>query len=342
MDKLKFGIIGTGRIGRLHVENITRFIPEVEIVAVADVMIDLARDWADGWGIPNLFSDYRELLALEEIDAVIIATPTDTHAPIAVASAEAGKHIFCEKPIDMSLEKTYEVVQAVKKAGVTFQVGFNRRFDHNFRRVRQHVMDGTVGEPHIVRVTSRDPAPPPAEYVASSGGLFVDMMIHDFDMVRYLSGQEVKRVTAHGAVLVDPAIGEAGDIDTAVVTLELENGGIAVIDNSRQAVYGYDQRVEVFGSKGQAVAYNDHPNTVELYTDETVKKDKIPFFFLDRYTGAFVDQFTDFVLALKGEVDVPVDATDGLRALELALAAGESLRTGKTVDVKRADFAEGV
>ena len=190
MKTLKFGVIGTGRIGKLHVKNLTRFVPGIEIVAVADVMIDQSREWAEEWEILHVFKDYNDLLVLDEIDAVVIATPTDTHSDIAVAAAKAGKHVFCEKPIDMTLEKTYAVVEAVEEAGVLFQVGFNRRFDHNFRRVREHVEEGNVGEPHIVRVTSRDPAPPSADYVKTSGGIFRDMMIHDFDMVRYLSGSE--------------------------------------------------------------------------------------------------------------------------------------------------------
>ena len=225
-------------------------------------------------------------------------------------------------------------MEAVKAAGVICQIGFNRRFDHNFRRVREMVENGKVGDPYVIRVTSRDPAPPPISYIKVSGGLFVDMMIHDFDMVRYLSGSDAVKITAKGANLLDPAIGEAGDIDTAVVTLEMANGAIAVIDNSRQAVYGYDQRVEVFGSKGQAIAYNDKPSTVELYTEETVSTDKIRYFFLDRYTGAFIDQFVAFIDAVNGQSEVVVDVLDGLRAVEMALAATESLHTGKTVELK--------
>ena len=337
MKKFKMGIIGTGRIGRLHIENLMRYIPEIEVYAAADVMIENARAWLEEQRIEHIYQNYRELLALEEVDAVLISTPTDTHAEIAIAAAEAGKHIFCEKPIDMTVEKVKEVVAAVKKAGVKFQVGFNRRFDHNFQRVREHVVNGNVGDVHMVLVTSRDPAPPSIDYIASSGELFLDMMIHDFDMVRYQSGAEVVAVTAHGAVLVDEEIGKAGDIDTAVVTLELSNGALAVINNSRKAVYGYDQRVEVFGSGGQAVAYNDRPNNVELYTEADTSVDKIPYFFLDRYTGAFINQFTGFVKALKGEAEVPVNDVDGLRAIQIALACAESLKTGQRVELKYED-----
>lgn len=331
---IPIGVIGTGRIGKLHVENINRLVPGGKVIAVADPFIEQSREWAESEGLTYIYEDYHELLANEAVQAVVIATPTNTHAEVAIAAAKAGKQIFLEKPVDVTVERIHEVMAAVKEAGVICQIGFNRRFDHNFRRVREMVENGTVGEPHLIRVTSRDPAPPPVSYIKVSGGLFLDMMIHDFDMVRYLSGSDVVRVTAKGANLVDPAIGEAGDVDTAVVTLEMANGALAVIDNSRQAVYGYDQRVEVFGSKGQAVAYNDKPSTVEVYTEKQVTTDPIRYFFLDRYTGAFIDQFVDFLAAVRGEAKVPVDVLDGLRAVEIALAATESMKTGKTVEMK--------
>ncbi len=332
MKKYRVGMIGVGRIGRLHVENITSFIPRLEIVAAADVAIDASREWLESKGIKELYTDYRDLLKNDDIEAVIIASATDTHKEIAIAAAEAKKQIFCEKPIDQAVVNNEEVVRAIESAGVLFQVGFNRRFDHNFARVRQLVEDGSIGEVQIIRISSRDPAPPPLHYLKVSGGLFLDMMIHDFDMVRYLSGMEVRRVTAHGANLIDPKIKEEGDIDTAVVTLELSNGALAVIDNSRQAVYGYDQRVEVFGSKGQAVAYNDAPNNVEFYSEDAIRKDKIYYFYLDRYTRAFVDQFNTFADALEGKRGGP-GVIDGLRAVEIGVAAGQSLREGKTVEL---------
>lgn len=332
MKKYRVGMIGVGRIGRLHVENITSFIPRLEIVAAADVAIDASREWLESKGIKEFYTDYRDLLKNDDIEAVIIASATDTHKEIAIAAAEAKKQIFCEKPIDQAVVNNEEVVRAIESAGVLFQVGFNRRFDHNFARVRQLVEDGSIGEVQIIRISSRDPAPPPLHYLKVSGGLFLDMMIHDFDMVRYLSGLEVRRVTAHGANLIDPKIKEEGDIDTAVVTLELSNGALAVIDNSRQAVYGYDQRVEVFGSKGQAVAYNDAPNNVELYSEDAIRKDKIYYFYLDRYTRAFVDQFNTFADALEGKRGGP-GVIDGLRAVEIGVAAGQSLREGKTVEL---------
>ncbi len=331
MSRVKFGVVGTGRIGRLHVENLTNLVPEDEVVAVADPFIDKSREWAEGMGIPYIYDNYQALLDNPEVEAVIVASSTDTHAEISIAAAKAKKQIFCEKPVDRDVERIKEVLAAVEEAGVLFQVGFNRRFDHNFKKVADVVKSGAIGEPHIIKITSRDPAPPPVEYIKVSGGLFNDMMIHDFDMMRYLSGSDVVEVTAKGSVLVDPAIGEAGDIDTAIVTLKMANGALGVIDNSRQAVYGYDQRVEVFGSKGIAKAENDKPTTVEVSTAENVTTDKIPYFFLDRYTGAFVEQFKYFIAAVRGEGELLVDGLDGLRSVEVAEAATRSLKEGRTI-----------
>lgn len=333
MGSVKFGVIGTGRIGRLHVENLTNLVPEAEVVAVADPYIDSAREWAEAIGVKGIYQNYQDLLADAEVEAVIVASSTDTHAEISIAAAKVGKQIFCEKPVDRDIERIKEVLAAVEEAGVLFQVGFNRRFDHNFKKVADVVKSGAIGEPHIIKITSRDPAPPPVEYIKVSGGLFNDMMIHDFDMVRYLSGSDVVEVTAKGAVLVDPAIGDAGDIDTAIVTLKMANGALGVIDNSRQAVYGYDQRVEVFGSKGIAKAENDKPTTVEVSTVDNVTTDKIPYFFLDRYTGAFVDQFKYFIAAVRGEEKLMVDGIDGLRSVEIAEAATRSLKEGRTISL---------
>ena len=214
------GIIGAGRIGKIHAENIRSFIPEARIQAVADVAVaDKLGDWARGLGIEQVVKDPREILSDPRIEAVLICSSTDTHADLVMAAAAAGKHVFCEKPVDLTVDKVKRALAAVEKAGVKLQVGFNRRFDHNFRRVRELVQSGALGDPHVVRITSRDPTPPPAEYVKVSGGIFLDMTIHDFDMARYLAGSEVVEVYALGAVLIDPAIGKAGDVDTAVVTL---------------------------------------------------------------------------------------------------------------------------
>ncbi|MCH4889819.1 inositol 2-dehydrogenase [Acidaminobacter sp. JC074] len=331
---LKVGIIGAGRIGKVHGESITKYVPSAVVKAIADPFLnDQTRAWAKEMGIENVYEDYHKILEDDEIEAVLVCSSTDTHSSISVEAVEAGKHVFCEKPIDHDLDRIDAVLKAVEKAGVKYQVGFNRRFDHNFRAVRQAVKDGVVGEPHIIKITSRDPEAPPAEYVKVSGGLFLDMTIHDFDMVRYLSGSEVVEVHAYGNVLVDPAIGEAGDIDTAIVTMKLENGALAVIDNSREAAYGYDQRAEVFGSKGAVAVSNDSSSTAVISTKDGVKGEKPLYFFLERYMQSFADELKCFVEAIENDTQVPVNANDGLAPVLIGLAAKKSLLEGRPVKI---------
>ena len=240
-NNLRFSVIGAGRIGKIHAENLATRIPGVEVAALADVDLNAASDLADRLHIPTVLKDYHAILSDSTIDAVAICSSTDTHAKIISEAAQAGKHIFCEKPIAYDLEKIDTALEAVEKAGVKLQIGFNRRFDPNFRKVRSMVAEGKIGTPHIIHITSRDPAPPPLSYVKVSGGMFLDMTIHDFDMARYLSGSEVEEVFTAAGIMVDPEIGEAGDVDTCVITLRFANGAIGTIDNSRKAVYGYDQ-----------------------------------------------------------------------------------------------------
>ncbi|WP_026575827.1 inositol 2-dehydrogenase [Bacillus sp. UNC438CL73TsuS30] len=327
---LNIGIIGAGRIGKLHVDNL-RGISQIQVKSVSDVVIDHLESWAKEKQIEVLTTDYHDILNDPVIDAVFICSPTNTHATIIKEAAAAGKHIFCEKPVSFSVEETEEALEAVKKAGVKLQVGFNRRFDPNFRKVRQIVQDGGIGTPHILRITSRDPEPPGVEYIKSSGGLFMDMTIHDFDMARYVMGSEVTEVYASGAVLVSPEIGEAGDIDTAIVTLKFANGAIGVIDNSRQAVYGYDQRLEIFGEKGAAQADNNRATNVEVSTAEHVSKDKPLYFFLERYNQAYIDEVTEFANAILLNQEVSCTGFDGLQAQVIAKAAKKSLETGAPV-----------
>lgn len=329
--RIKVGVIGAGRIGKIHTENIKYFIPDAEVVAVSDINVEAIRSWAEGLGIPKIVNDYKEILKDPEIDAVLICSSTNTHSQISIEAAEAGKHIFCEKPIDYDLDRIDAVLKAVEKAGVKFQVGFNRRFDHNFKKVRDLILEGKIGDPHIIKITSRDPAPPPIEYVKVSGGIFLDMTIHDFDMARYLSGSEVEEVYVNGAVLVDPAIGEAGDIDTAIITFKFKNGAIGVIDNSRKAAYGYDQRIEVFGSKGCVSADNDTPTTTVLSTEEGVVSDKPKYFFLERYTESFVTEVKYFIDAVVNNKPTPVGGIDGLNSVLIGLAAKKSLEEGRPV-----------
>ncbi|AVX30335.1 myo-inositol 2-dehydrogenase [Carboxydocella thermautotrophica] len=332
-DKIRVGVIGAGRIGKLHTENIIKHFRQVEVKAVADVYADKITDWANSLGIKEIYADYHQILNDREIDAVLVCSSTDTHSQITIEAANAGKHIFCEKPIDYDLDRIYAALNAVEKAGVKFQVGFNRRYDHNFKRVRDLVAEGKIGDVHIVKVTSRDPEPPPLSYVKVSGGLFLDMTIHDFDMVRYLSGSEVVEVYANAAVLVDPAIGEAGDVDTALITLKFQNGAIGVIDNSRKAVYGYDQRVEVFGSKGSLQAFNDTPTNVVYSNNEAVCTDKPKYFFLERYQDSFVAELEEFFDCIKNDRQPAVSGKDGLMAVIIALAAQQSYREKRPVQI---------
>lgn len=326
--KLRIGIIGAGRIGKLHANNLVSRVKDAELVAISDVYEPAAKDLAEKLGVANYYSDYHKILEDPTIDAVFICSSTDTHSPISIEAAQAGKHIFCEKPIDHDLDKIKKVLDEVKKAGVKYQVGFNRRFDRNFSHVHDVVKNGGIGDVQIVKVTSRDPEAPPLSYVKVSGGIFVDMTIHDFDMVRYLSGSEVTEVSAFGACLVNPEIAKAGDVDTCIITLRFANGALGVIDNSRQAVYGYDQRIEVFGSKGCITADNETPNNTTYYTAGGVMKEKPLWFFLERYNDAFIAEENAFVEACLNNTDTAVGAFDGLQPVLIAIAAKESCEKG--------------
>ncbi|GMQ57424.1 inositol 2-dehydrogenase [Vallitalea sediminicola] len=333
MGKMNVGIIGVGRIGRVHAQSISYNIPDVTIKAVSDVRLDGVSEWAKGLGIENVYDDYHKILDDKEIDAVLVCSSTDTHAQISIEAARAGKHVFCEKPIDYDLDRINNVLKEVEKKGVKFQVGFNRRFDHNFNRINKVTKDGVIGEPHIIKITSRDPEPPPIEYVKVSGGMFFDMTIHDFDMARFQAGCEATEVYAVGASLVDPEIGKAGDVDTAVITIKFENGAIAIIDNSRKAAYGYDQRVEVFGSEGSIEAKNDTETNTILRTKQAVSTDKPLYFFLERYMGSFVEEMKQFFEAIKNDTETPVKGIDGLNAVVIAMAAKKSLEEGRPVKI---------
>lgn len=328
------GIIGAGRIGKVHVESICTQVPNATVKLLADpFMTEETAAWAKSMGVLRTTKDYKEILADPEIDAVLICSSTDTHSPISVEAIKAGKHVFCEKPIDHDVEKIKEVVEALKENPVKYQVGFNRRFDHNFEAVQRAVADGKVGDVHVIKITSRDPEPPCAEYVKVSGGMFLDMTIHDFDMVRFLAGCNAEEVYVQGAVLVDPAIGEAGDIDTAVITLKMENGAIAVIDNSRKAVYGYDQRAEVFGSKGMAAVSNDSGSSAVISNADGVTGEKPLYFFLERYMEAYAKEIKCFVKAIEEDTDTPLGVMDGLWPVLMGLAAKKSLEEHRPVKI---------
>ncbi len=334
MKQITVGIIGAGRIGKVHAQSIALNIPGAKIKTIADVyMNDTIQDWAEALGIENTTKDYMDILNDKDIEVVLICSSTNTHAQFTMEAARAGKNIFCEKPLDPSIEKIKETLKVIEETGVKFQIGFNRRFDHNFKAVKQAVLDDKIGEPHIIRITSRDPEPPNPEYVKVSGGMFMDMTIHDFDMARFLSGSEVEEVYVQGAVLVDPEIGKAGDIDTAVITLKFKSGAIGVIDNSRKAAYGYDQRAEVFGSAGAVETSNDGLSTAVISTADGIGSEKPLYFFLERYMDSFILEMKEFFAAIENDTDTPVGAIDALRPVQIAKAVGESLRTGLPVKV---------
>ena len=333
MKQLNIGIIGAGRIGKVHMQSITYNVPTAKVLGITDVFKDGLQELADKYGIEKVYADYKEMLADKDIDAVLVCSSTDTHADISIEAAKAGKHVFCEKPVDLTPEKVQAVIDAVAEAGVKLQVGFNRRFDHNFAHVRSLINEGKVGNLELIKITSRDPEPPPAEYAAVSGGMFLDMTIHDFDMARFLAGSDVTEVYASATCLVDPAIGEAGDVDTAIINLKFENGALGVIDNSRRAAYGYDQRIEVFGSKGAAMAANDTPTNVTIMNSDGVTTDKPLYFFLERYMQSFRDEMVQFVDAILNDKDTPTTGVDGLNSILVALAAKKSVKEGRPVKI---------
>lgn len=335
---INVGIIGAGRIGKVHCESIMRYVKSATVKAIADPFLtDETKDWAKGLGVNEFYTDYHKILEDKDIQAVLICSSTDTHSTISLEAIAAGKHIFCEKPIDHDVNKILEVKKALENSNVKYQVGFNRRFDHNFKAARKAVEGGQIGDLNILKVCSRDPGAPPVSYIKVSGGIFLDMTIHDFDMVRFMSGSEVEEVFAYGAVLVDPVIGEAGDIDTAVISMKLANGAIAVIDNCRRASYGYDQRVEAFGSLGQVAISNDSESTA-VVSDAKGVHGEVPLnFFLERYMGAYVEEVSEFIDCVVNDKPVTVGLDCGLQPVLIGIAAKKSLETG--VPVKIADIA---
>ncbi len=337
MKKLKIGIIGAGRIGQVHAKSITYHIPQAEIVAISDIFVDGAKKVAGELGIPHYYQDYHEILNDPEIDAVLICSSTDTHADIACEAAEAGKHIFCEKPVDLTVAKIKKVIAAVEKAGVKLQIGFNRRYDHNFAHIKSLANEGKLGDLQIIKITSRDPEAPPVSYVKVSGGIFLDMTVHDFDMARFIGG-EVEEVYANATVMVDPAIGEAGDVDTALVALKFKSGAIGVIDNCRKACYGYDQRLEVFGSGGQASAANDTPTNVAYINENGNVTDKPLYFFLERYMQSFIAEMNEFIDAVVNDKETQTTVNDGLEALRLGLAAKLSVAEHRPVKLSEIEM----
>lgn len=330
-EPLRVGVIGAGRIGALHAEIIASQVPGLRLAAVADVHPSAAEVVARRHGAPAL--SVADVIGSPDVDAVAVCSSTDSHVDMIVAAAQAGKGVFCEKPISLDAEAVARALAAVDSAGVPFMVGFNRRFDPAHSSVRRAVADGTVGEVHLVRITSRDPYPPPVDYVNVSGGIFVDMMIHDFDMARFITDSPVVEVFARGAVLIDPEIGAAGDFDTATAHLTHANGAMTMIDNSRKAVYGYDQRIEAFGSAGMAASENVPLHTGVTLSERGLVTQPLQPFFLQRYAEAYRREWEAFDTYVRGGGPSPASGEDGRIALELGEAATESARTGLPVRV---------
>ncbi len=325
---IRVGLLGAGRIGNVHAKAISLH-PESELVAVSDAFVDNAQTLASNCNCEVKTSE--EIIADTSIDAVLIATSTDTHSDLIEAAAAAGKFVLCEKPVDLSLVRASACLSAVGDKAEGIMIGFNRRFDPSFSALKAAVDEGEIGKAELLSITSFDPAPPPVEYIKVSGGLFRDMMIHDFDMANFIMGAAPKTVTAVGTSVVDPEIGGAGDVDTAVVTLTYDDGRIAVIKNSRRAVYGYDQRVEILGSDGLLQAHNVLENTIVKSTVDGVKSAKPTYFFLEPYMPAYQAEWAAFVAAAQGKSDMPVDLNDGVAALAMAEAATQSAQSGLPV-----------
>jgi myo-inositol 2-dehydrogenase/D-chiro-inositol 1-dehydrogenase len=330
--KINIAVIGTGRMGSVHARNLARLVPEANLMAVCDIRLDVAKQIAGELGIAWVTGDYHELLAEQNIEAILIATSTDTHAVIMKDVAVAGKHIFCEKPLALDLPSIDDALATVKKAGVKLQVGFNRRFDRSFQEVRKIVRSGKLGRPCIFRITNRDPELPAMEFLRVSGGMFLDMTIHDFDMSRFQIG-EVEEVYAMGNVLIDPELRSFGDVDTAVVMLRFRDGTLGVIDNSRQAVYGYDQQLEVFCLNGTARAENETEHTAIQGDPSGFHSARIPHFFMQRYAPCYVEEVRQFVRCVRDDLPTPTTGEDGRQAVILGHAAWKSLRQNRPVKI---------
>jgi myo-inositol 2-dehydrogenase/D-chiro-inositol 1-dehydrogenase len=330
--KVKIAVIGTGRMGSVHARNIVRQIPEAELVAVCDIRLEVAQAVADELGIQRVVKDYHDLLNDPEIEAILISSSTDTHAFMMKDVAAAGKHIFCEKPLALELDKIDDALATVAKAGVKLQVGFNRRFDKSYQRVREIVASGEIGRPCILRITNRDPDFPSMDFLRVSGGIFLDLAIHDFDMVRFQMG-DVDEIYAMGGVLINPALNEFGDIDTDVVVLRFANGAVGTIDNSRKAVYGYDQRLEMFCSNGTAMANNEAETTVVKGNTAGFLSAKPPYFFMQRYAPCYVEEVRQFVECVRDDKPTPTNGEDGRAAVVLGYAAWKSLRENRPVKI---------
>jgi myo-inositol 2-dehydrogenase/D-chiro-inositol 1-dehydrogenase len=328
---IRFTLIGAGRIGRIHAENVARH-PEARLSYVADADAGVAQALADRWSAKTI--SLEEAVTARDVDAVLIASSTDTHADWIERCAAAGKPVFCEKPLDLDIRRATDCLRRAESARIPLYLGFNRRYDPSFMRLKREIEAGTIGALETLHIVSRDPAPPPVEYIRRSGGLFRDMMIHDLDMARWLLGSEPVEVFARGSALVDAAIGAAGDVDTAMVMLRTREGRLCQIANSRRCAFGYDQRIEAFGSKGMVRADNHTATSVTVAGEEGFNTEPALPFFLERYAAAYRLELEDFIAALSGKPVELATGEDGRRALLLADAAQRSMATGAAVGVE--------
>jgi myo-inositol 2-dehydrogenase/D-chiro-inositol 1-dehydrogenase len=326
---LNIGVLGAGRIGKVRASYIRQYVNNANVTMIADsAMDDDKKNWALDEGISVIHEDYQKILMDDSIDAVMICTPTPTHSMIALDAINCGKHIFCEKPVDMDVDRICQVMDRLRGSGLVFQLGFMQRSDINFSRLKETVASGKIGKIHTVRIISRDPAPPPIEYVKTSGGIFLDMMIHDIDLLHFFTESEVKTVFAQGSCLVDPAIGEAGDADTAVASIQMTNGIIASIENSRLSPNGYDQRAEISGDAGMAAAGNLRDDTLTVQTKEGCFSGNAEGFFMERYKNAYISEMSAFANSIEYNMPVAVGIVDGLRNQKVGLALKQSFEKG--------------
>jgi len=338
MKRVNIALLGMGRIGKIHFKNIEQHFPDAKIAAVADPLYDTSLKEK----YSNIFfsKNANEVIALPGVDAILICTPTSSHADLIEKGIQNRKHIFCEKPMDLSLERTVALSSMAEDAGIKLMLGFNRRFDPDFMQAYKSVREGIIGDIQIVKITSRDPGLPPIDYIKKSGGLFMDMAIHDFDMARYIMGKEVVEVFSKGLNIVDKKVGEAGDIDTALTTLTFEDGTYAVIDNSRKAAYGYDQRLEIFGSEGMIQVENNLHNRNVLYNEKGIHHALPLDFFMDRYAKSYLNEMELFIDALTSDKEMPAGGADGLKATQIAYAAKMSMESGRPVKLSEVKVKE--
>lgn len=331
MAKMIAGVFGAGRIGKFHVENLLK--EGITVKTICDINADQLKDWANGFGI-KMTKEEKDIFGDKEINTIFIFSSTNFHVPLMLKAAESVKYIFCEKPVSMDIQVSLDGWKKLSGKDVQIQIGFNRRFDPSFAKVQKMIADKKIGDINVVKITSRDPEPPGLEYVKVSGGIFMDMAIHDFDMARFLSNQDVKEVNVMGGCLVNPEIAKCGDVDTATIQMKFANGTFGLIDISRKAIYGYDQRIEAFGSKGVLKADNQIVNTVTYQAENGALQDNPPYFFIERYMNAYVNEYKSFIAAFENKKPVECSLKDGIKAQLIAVACKKSLDTGLPVKVE--------